>query len=143
MTTPDHIGADPALGVGAGQTRRGTPVDLAREVLDIQKAHEGMCKRTDLALPASVDDLETLANAAPILARAVRSLTAERDAYIEENTRLREQVARIKALADRLETEGTTGVRVPSRTPHDSGWHDSQIIAATRIRTALNGDHRG
>lgn len=49
--------------------------DLAREVLDIQEAHEGMCKRTGLALPASMDDMATLASAAPILARAVIDLT--------------------------------------------------------------------
>ena len=46
---------------------------------------------------------------------------------------------RVDALADWLETEGTAGVRVPNRTPHDSGWHDSQIIAAARIRAALKG----
>ena len=76
------------------------------------------------------------------LARAVHSLTAELDAYREENTRYREKIARVEALAAWLEAEGTAGVRVPNRTPHDSGWHDSQIIAAVRIRTALNGDNK-
>lgn len=37
--------------------------------------------------------------------RAVIELTAELDAYREENTRLREQAARVKSLADRLDAE--------------------------------------
>lgn len=89
MITTDHIGADPALGIGAGQTRRSTPVDLAREVLDL--AHED-----EIVTVCSVPD-----NKAAALASAVQSLTAEVDAYREETTRLREQVTRIKALAER------------------------------------------
>ena len=51
---------------------------------------------------------------------------------------LARQVEAVEKLADRLEAEGIEGVRASNRTPHDSGWHDSQIIAAARIRGALN-----
>lgn len=91
--------------------------DLTRRVLkefyDWWKVH-----RED-STDALSDPGRDLIHAAPILAR---------------------QVEAVEALADRLETEGTAGVRVPTRTPHDSGWHDSQIIAAARIRDALHTD---
>lgn len=53
------------------------PDTLAREVLDVQKAHENLCKRTGLPLPTSMDDMETLANAAPTLALQVEAVEKE------------------------------------------------------------------
>lgn len=105
------------------------PTAMAHEVLYAEELHDGT--------PANEADLreerwefyENLCTSqAPALVRAVLELAAT--------------VKRVEALADELEAEGTAGVRVPNRTPHDSGWHDSQIIAAYRIRAALNGDDK-
>ena len=72
---------------------------------------------------------------APDLARAVIELTAERDAYREENTRFREQAARVKALADRLDNEAAY------EASRGDTWDATCIRAeARRIRRALNGD---
>ena len=64
-------------------------------------------------------------------------------AMADAATTLARQVEAVEALADRLENEGIEGVRASNRTPHDSGWHDSQIIAAARIRDALTSTEKG
>ena len=97
---------------------------LAREVLDL--THED-----ETVTVCSVPD-----NKVAALARAVIELTAERDAYREENTRYREQRARVEALADlydanaRLEMrEGNVSKSINTR------------ATADRIRAALNGEN--
>ena len=103
------------------------PIALAREVLDA--AHED-----ETVTVCTIPD-----NKVAALARAVIELTARLDAERFAHANAAMRIKCVKALADELEAEGTAGVRVPNRTPHDSGWHDSQIIAAARIRAALNG----
>ena len=78
----------------------------------------------------SADRFLDLEPAAAALARAVIELTAERDAYREENTRLREQTARMAALADELEATAQPGTFTGGR----------QLYCAHRIRAALNGE---
>ena len=75
---------------------------------------------------------------APDLARAVIELTAERDAYREENTRFREQAARVKALADRLDAAAADDFDGVSGTSVSLVKYET----AKAIRTALNGDDR-
>lgn len=91
--------------------------DLAREVLET--AHED-----DTITVCSVPD-----NKAAALARAVQSLAAEVDAYREENTRLREQVACVRALADEFDREASEHMNRPVYSR-----------SGTRIRAALNGE---
>lgn len=67
------------------------PVTLAREVL----ARDGQDIAAVLAAKPGIES--------QTLARAVISLTAELDSYREENTRYREERARVEALADRLD----------------------------------------
>ena len=69
------------------------------------------------------------------LARAVIDLTAERDAYIEENMRLREVRARMAALADQYDAEA----RLERREGDVSESINTQATA-DRIRAALNGE---
>ena len=75
---------------------------------------------------------------APDLACAVIELTAERDAYREENTRFREQAARVKALADRLDAAAADDFDGVSGTSVSLVKYET----AKAIRTALNGDDR-
>lgn len=75
---------------------------------------------------------------APDLARAVIELTAERDAYREENTRFREQAARVKALSDRLDAAAADDFDGVSGTSVSLVKYET----AKAIRTALNGDDR-
>lgn len=70
---------------------------------------------------------------APDLARVVQSLTAEVDAYREENTRLREQTARMEALADQYDAEARLEMR-----EGDVTESINTQITADRIRAALN-----
>ena len=98
--------------------------DLARELLTIDTSAIGGSIIVD-----GVDVLETV-RAAQTVARAVIELTAERDAYREENTRLREQVARVRTVADELEAAAQPGTFTGGR----------QLYCAHRIRAALNGE---
>ena len=100
------------------------PLTIAREVLDL--THED-----ETVTVCSVPD-----NKVAALARAVNELTAERDAYIEENMRLREVRARMAALADQYDAEA----RLERREGNVSESINTQATA-DRIRTALNGDH--
>ena len=93
------------------------PTALAREVLDA--AHED-----ETVTVCTIPD-----NKAATLARAVIELTAERDAYREESTRLREEIARVEALADWLEATAQPSTFTGGR----------QLYCAHRIRAALNG----
>ena len=96
------------------------PVTLAREVL-------GLTHEDDTITVCTVPD-----NKVAALARAVIDLTAERDAYIEENMRLREVRARMAALADRLDAEGSALMEDADRTrAYPAHAH------AARIRNAL------
>lgn len=100
------------------------PTALAREVLDL--VHED-----ETITVCSIPD-----NKAAALARAVIELTAELGAYREENTRLREERARMEALEDRLfDAEADPMV---SR----GGVFISRLVAANLIRAALNGENR-
>ena len=99
----------------------GTPsipaaVALANDTLATARHRLEHRARTDRPAPPNVDDLTRLADAATPLARVILAL-----AY----------------LADDLEEEGTLAIRRPNRTLHDAGWHDSQIVAAARIRRIL------
>ena len=118
------------------------PTALAREVLEREERLSAYTYSIPLAAQASWDATRSeQVKAAPDLARAVIELTARLDAERFAHANAAMRIKCVKALADELEAEGTAGVRVPNRTPHDSGWHDSQIIAAARIRTALNGEN--
>ena len=64
------------------------------------------------------------------LAHVVLSLTAELDDSYKEITRLREQVTRVRALADELDREASEHMDRPVYSR-----------SGTRIRTALNGDN--
>ena len=100
------------------------PVTLAREVLET--AHED-----ETVTVCSVPD-----NKAAALARAVVELTAELDAYREENTRFREQAARVKALADRLDAAAADDFDGVSGTSVSLVKYET----AKAIRAALNGE---
>ena len=102
------------------------PVTIAREVLET--AHED-----DTITVCSVPD-----NKAAALALAVQSLTAEVDAYREENTRFREQAARMEALADRLTAEAADDFDGASGTSVSLVKYET----AKAIRAALNGENR-
>ena len=95
------------------------PTALAREVLDA--AHED-----ETITVCTIPD-----NKVAALARAVIELTARLDAYREENTRHREKIARMEALADELEATAQPGTFTGGR----------QLYCAHRIRTALNGEN--
>lgn len=98
----------------AGTPRILTVITLANDTLATDRRRAG-----HPPLP-SVDDLTRLPDAAPPLARVILALAR---------------------LADDLEEEGTQGIRRPNKTPHDAGWHDSQTVAAARIRRILNTGH--
>ena len=102
------------------------PLTIAREVLET--AHED-----DTITVCTIPD-----NKAAALARAVVELTAERDAYREENTRFREQAARVKALADRLDHEAEAR-RAARQDPLEVLTIRQE---AARIRAELNGENR-
>ena len=101
------------------------PTALAREVLDA--AHED-----ETVTVCTIPD-----NKVAALARAVHSLTAEIDAYREENTRYREKIARVEALADRLDHEAEAR-RAARQDPFEVMTIRQE---AARIRDALNGVH--
>lgn len=116
------------------------PTALAREVLEAQAAFDRDAE--DAAHYGEVCDRlnEVVDRAAPTLARAVIDLTAERDAYREENTCLREDraraeidltdmVERMEALADELDREASEHMDRPVYSR-----------SGTRIRAALNED---
>ena len=102
------------------------PIPLAREVLET--AHED-----ETVTVCSVPD-----NKAAALARAVVELTAELDAYREENTRFREQAARVKALADRLDAAAADDFDGVSGTSVSLVKYET----AKAIRAALEGETR-
>ena len=102
------------------------PLAIAREVLET--AHED-----ETVTVCSVPD-----NKAAALARAVVELTAELDAYREENTRFREQAARVKALADRLDAAAADDFDGVSGTSVSLVKYET----AKAIRAALNGETR-
>ena len=118
------------------------PTALAREVLDDELGWE--VKPGDLMHPEDKAATYRLANAAPVLARAVIELTAERDAYREGNMRLREMRARTKALADLLARQAAWERNPPAGTMPDTAslYADGLEEAAARIRAALNGDNK-
>lgn len=97
---------------------------LARTILDVTEGEH----------PADMYVLYV--REAHTLARAVIELTAERDAYREENTRLREQAARVKALADRLDDAAADDFDGVSGTSVSLVKYET----AKAIRAALNGD---
>ena len=99
------------------------PTALAREVL------AGGDESNDRFL-----DFFEARNIAQTLARAVDSLTAELDAYREENTRHREKIARVEALAEKHETTARN---------MGSGSYGGALAAkiAQEIRAALNGEN--
>lgn len=99
------------------------PTTLAREVLDA--AHED-----ETVTVCTIPD-----NKVATLARAVIELTAELDAYREENTRYREEIARVEALADRLDHEAEAR-RAARQDPFEVMTIRQE---AARIRDALNG----
>lgn len=106
------------------------PTALAREVLDA--AHED-----ETVTVCSIPD-----NKAAALARAVIELTAELVAYREENTRHREERARVEALADDLDREADRiHVRYMDMGDHAHGLRDAYREDAKRIRAALNGEN--
>ena len=112
MTTPDR-----------------DPVTLAREVVARSERLSGFSYSIPPEAQESVSSMRAeQVKAAPDLGRAVINLTAERDAYREENARRREKDARMEALAEDFECMV-------------SGPWEPQDVAA-RIRVALNGgDH--
>ena len=114
-------------------TERNT-VTLARKVL--RAAQRAALLVYAEESDAAMDHFVTCAHAAPDLARAVVELTAERDAYREENTRLREQAARVKALADRLDAEAADDFDGVSGTSVSLVKYET----AKAIRAALNGE---
>ena len=99
--------------------------DLARIILDDSE-------------PDLPNDLYPLnVREARTLARAVIELTAERDAYREENTRHREKIARMAALADQYDAEARLEMR-----EGDVSESINTQATADRIRTALNGENK-
>ena len=109
------------------------PVTVAREVL-LRDAEAGAIDDR-VGYDASSSLYVENGWSAPALARAVVELTAERDAYREENTRFREQAARVKALADQYDAEA----RLERREGDVTDSINTQATA-DRIRTALNGE---
>ena len=99
------------------------PVTLAREVL-------GLTHEDETVTVCTIPD-----NKVTTLARAVHSLTAERDAYREENTRYREKIARVEALADLYDANARLEMR-----EGDVSESINTRATADRIRAALNGD---
>lgn len=113
------------------------PTTIAREVLEHEERLSAYSYSIPLAAQASWDaDRSEQVKAAPDLARAVIELTAELDAYREENTRLREQAARVKALADRLDAEAADDFDGVSGTSVSLVKYET----AKAIRAALNGE---
>ena len=98
------------------------PTALARKVLDA--AHED-----ETVTVCTIPD-----NKAAALARAVISTAAELDAYREENTRYREQRARVEALADQYDANARLEMR-----EGDVSESINTRATADRIRAALNG----
>ena len=115
------------------------PTALAREVLDADKVRDSTPGTLYLDGPTHEHEeaASAILDAAPTLARAVDSLTAELDAYREENTRHREKIARVEALADRLDHEAETR-RAARQDPFEVMTIRQE---AARIRAALNGDN--
>ena len=113
------------------------PAALAREVLDADKVRDSTPGTLYLDGPTHEHEeaASAILDAAPTLARAVIELTAERDAYREENTRLREQAARVKALADRLDAEAADDFDGVSGTSVSLVKYET----TKAIRAALNG----
>ena len=107
------------------------PIALAREVLDIHDAWGKTNAGSDECARASDAFTSALRRNGGDLARAVIELTARLDAYREENTRHREKIARMEALADELEATAQPGTFTGGR----------QLYCAHRIRTALNGEN--
>ena len=97
----------------------------------VLKRFEDLTRTDD---PAEVKEVfEDFIAFAPDLARAVQSLTAEVDAYREENTRLREQTARMEALADQYDAEARLEMR-----EGDVTESINTQVTADRIRAELN-----
>ena len=98
------------------------PADLAREVLAAEKVMDGTPGLLYLDGPTHEHEeaAGAILAAAPDLAHAV---------------------ARVEALADKLEREAEKEREKPNRDPHDYGWDDACTVAAHRIRAALNGDN--
>ena len=113
------------------------PAALAREVLDIHDAWGKTIAGSDECARASDAFTSALRCNGGDLARAVIELTAELDAYREENTRYREKIARVEALADRLDHEADAR-RAASRDLFEVMTIRQE---AARIRTALNGEN--
>ena len=111
------------------------PTALAREVLDAVKVMDDAPGLMYLDGPTHECEkaASSILDAAPDLARAVQSLTAEVDAYREENTRLREQTARMEALADQYDAEARLEMR-----EGDVTESINTQATADRIRAALN-----
>lgn len=119
--------------------------DLTRNHPAVLAALNAETQRQRTRVDAYADDhiremLAALTAALPHLtadaARAVVELTAERDAYREENTRFREQAARVKALADRLDAAAADDFDGVSGTSVSLVKYET----AKAIRTALNGE---
>lgn len=110
------------------------PTALAREVLMRDEEADAINDR--VGYDASSSLYVENGWSAPALARAVIELTAELDAYREENTRHREKIARMEALADRLDHEAEAR-RAARQDPFEVMTIRQE---AARIRTALNGD---
>ena len=108
--------------------------DLSRELLAIDTSAIG----GSIIVDGAELTAETV-RAAQKVARAVVELTAERDAYREEDTRLREQAARVKALADRLDAEAADDFDGVSGTSVSLVKYET----AKAIRAALNGETNG
>ena len=101
------------------------PTALARKVLDA--VHED-----ETVTVCTIPDNKTAT-----LARAVIELTAELDAYREENTRHRERIARVEVLAGLYDANARLEMR-----EGDVSESINTRATADRIRTALNGDNK-
>ena len=111
-----------------------TSEEMSRLPVYVLKRFDDLNRAED---PATVREVfEDFVAFAPDLARAVIELTAERDAYREENTRFREQAARVKALADRLDAAAADDFDGVSGTSVSLVKYET----AKAIRTALNGE---
>ena len=107
-------------------------VDLAREVLDDELEWGALDPGHH---PEGRAAVYRMANHAPALARAVVELTAELDAYREENTRHREKIARVETLADQYDAEARLEMR-----EGDVSESINTQATSDRIRAALNGE---
>ena len=105
------------------------PAALAREVLDA--AHED-----ETVTVCTIPD-----NKSAALARAVIELTAELGAYREENTRHREKIARVEALADRLDAAGLYARNHPDADVGLQAVARADRCLAAQIRATLNGEN--